>query len=176
MRDRSERTRVRAEAAANSIADQALRVLPQFDIAVRSDLVAESNRMEGIESSPSELRDLVRVRRDLLDMEVGGFVQHVRSDPRLLESVGLYRAYGVADEWAKTEQRPREFELRGLHALVMPTLPTGGSYKIAPNEIGGSQHVPTSPGTSSRLCASSRAGSRVVRATLRWTPRWSTRG
>lgn len=145
VRDRSERTRARAEAAAESIAKQAAGVLPQFQIALRSDLVAESNRMEGIESSPSDVRDLVRVRRDLLDMEVAGFVEHIRNDPRLLESLGLYRAYGVADDWAKAQQRPREFELRALHALVMPSLPTAGKYKTAPNEIGGSQHVPTSP-------------------------------
>jgi Fic family protein len=145
VRDRSNRTRARAEAAGRSIAVQAAGVLPQFEIALRSDLVAESNRMEGIDSSPVELRDLVRVRRDLMDMEVAGFVEHIRSDPRLLESLGLYRAYGVADEWAKAEMRPREFELRGLHSLVMPSLATAGKYKTAPNEIGGSEHVPTSP-------------------------------
>ncbi|HWV83910.1 MAG TPA: Fic family protein [Capillimicrobium sp.] len=145
VRERSERTRARAEAAAGSIAAQAAGVLPQFEIALRTDLVVESNRMEGIDSSPTELRDLVRVRRELLDMEVGGFVEHVRNDQRLLESLGLYRAYRVADEWAKAHARPREFELRALHRLVMPSHPTGGKYKTAPNEIGGAAHVPVSP-------------------------------
>lgn len=101
--------------------------------------------MEGIESSSKEIRDLVQVRRELLEMEVSSFVQCVRDDPRVLDALGLYRAYAVADEWAKSNQRPREYELRALHGLVMATHPTAGSYKSAPNEIGGSVHVPVAP-------------------------------
>lgn len=145
VRDRAASIRLRAQAAAEAISEQARGLLPQFEVALRSDLVAESNRMEGIDSSARELRDLVRVKRELLEMEVSGLVEYIRNDARLLESLGLYRAYEIADEWAKAEQRPREYELRGLHALVMPTLSSGGGYKSAPNEIGGSTHVPTSP-------------------------------
>lgn len=145
VRARATRIRARAIAAARSIAQQAANVLPQFEVALRSDLVAESNRMEGIDSSPQGLRSLVRVKRELLAMEISGLIECIRSDPRLLESLGLYRAYEIADEWATAKQRPREFELRGLHALVMPTLTSAGAYKAAPNEIGGSEHVPTSP-------------------------------
>src|SRR4051794_2936785 len=99
----------RAVRAAESIADQARNVLPQFDTAIRSDLVAESNRMEGIESSPKDVRDLARMKRELLQMEVSSFLEYVRDDPRVLESLGLFRAYAVADEWARSEKRPREF-------------------------------------------------------------------
>jgi hypothetical protein len=120
-------------------------VLPQFELAIRSDLVAESNRLEGIESSSREVRELARVKHELLEMDIGGFVAHLRSDPRVLESLGLLRAYTIADAWARSEIRPREFELRQLHALVMPSLPSGGAYKAAPNAISGSRHIPTDP-------------------------------
>jgi Fic family protein len=142
---RAEATRNRAIEASDSISQQARGVLPQFEIAVRSDLVAESNRMEGIDSSPREVRDLARIKRELLDLEVSSFLTFVREDPRVLESLGLYRAYSLADDWARAEQRPREFELRQLHTLVMPTLATAGMYKAAQNRIGGSAHTPIEP-------------------------------
>lgn len=145
VRTRSVEIRHRALAAAERIASDAQRVLPQFEMAVRSDLVSESNRLEGIETSPRMIRDLVVAKRDLLKMEVGAFIRFIRDDERLLESLGLYRAYAIADNWAAQNERPREFELRSLHALVMPTLESGGRYKQAPNTIGGSEHVPTPP-------------------------------
>lgn len=135
----------RAVAAAETIAEQARGVLPQFELAVRSDLVAESNRLEGIESSPREVRDLARMKGELLQTEVGAFIDFLRDDPRVLESLGLLRAYGVADEWARSHRRPREFELRQLHTLVTPALESAGSYKTGQNEIGGSAHTPTQP-------------------------------
>ena len=140
--ERALNTRDRALEAATSIAEQARTALGPFEAAVRSDLVAESNRMEGIDSSAREIRDLVRVKRELLDMDVSGFVQFLRDDPRLLDALGLYRGYAIADDWAHSEQRPREFELRALHGLVMATHPSAGSYKSAPNQIAGSAHVP----------------------------------
>jgi Fic family protein len=143
--DQAVRVRDRALQAAATIAEKASAVLPQFDLAVRSDLVAESNRMEGIDTSPRQIRDLARVRKELLEAEVSGFLAHIREDPRVLESLGLYRAYSLADDWSRSEKRPREFELRQLHALVMPTLPSGGNYKAARNMIRGSKHVPTEP-------------------------------
>lgn len=107
--------------------------------------MAESNRMENIDTSPSDLRELTVLRTELLEMSVGGMIQHIREDPRMLESLGLYRAYAIADEWADNEARPREFEVRALHGLVMPTLSTGGSYKTKPNKIGGSALETASP-------------------------------
>lgn len=142
--------RERAIAAAARIAAEARRVLPQFEIAIRSDLVSESDRMEGIPTSAREIRELVQAKRDLLEMDVSAFVQFVRDDERLLDSLGLYRAYGLADEWAHARQRPREFELRGLHSLVMPSLASAGTYKAGPNEIEGSAHKPTAPWDVSR--------------------------
>lgn len=143
VQDRAQSTRARAQAAWSQIQDEARKVLPQFQLAVRSDLVAESNRMEGIESSAREVRTLARVRTDLLEAPLSSFVTAVREDPRVLESLGLYRAYSVGDEWARSDTRPREFEIRQLHALVMPTLASGGKYKSASNKIGLSRHIPT---------------------------------
>ncbi|MCA1680057.1 MAG: Fic family protein [Actinobacteria bacterium] len=65
--------------------------------------------------------------------------------PTRFSEEALYRAYQIADEWAAAKERPREFELRGLQALVMPTHPNAGAYKVAPNLIGGSAHIPTAP-------------------------------
>lgn len=155
--------RDRAAAASQRIADEAARVLPQFEIAVRSDLVSESDRLEGIATSPRQMRDLASAQADLLRADVGAFIRFIRDDERLSDSLGLYRAYGIADEWARANDRPREFELRSLHALVMPSLPSGGRYKQAPNEIGGSAHTPTAPWDVARemadLCSWFQTGS-----------------
>lgn len=142
--------RDRAVVAAATVAKQAEKVLPQFELAVRSDLVAESNRMEGINSSAPGIRDLARAKKDLLDQDVAAFLRFIRDDPRLLESLGLYRAYAVADEWAHSELRPREYEIRALHALMMPTLRTGGRYKEFENKIEGRDHKPIHPSEASR--------------------------
>lgn len=101
--------------------------------------------MEGIDTSAKEIRELVRVKRDLLDMDTAAFVQFVRDDQRLFGVLGLYRAYQLADEWARARQRPREFEMRALHSLVVPSLTSAGNYKTAHNQIGGSAHKPTPP-------------------------------
>ncbi len=142
---RALRTHGRAQAAAQSIHQQAQGTLVQFDLAIRSDLVAESNKIEGINSSAAEVRQLAEVKQDLLAGDVGAFVEHIRDDARLFESLGLLRAYTIADEWSREGQRPREFELRALHGLVMPALPSAGSYKSEPNEIERSELVTTDP-------------------------------
>jgi len=51
--DRAESIRNRALVASERIADEAAKVLPQFEIAVRSDLVSESDRLEGACSAPA---------------------------------------------------------------------------------------------------------------------------
>lgn len=138
-------THERAKKAARDIAGQASRILGPYESAMRSELVAESNRMEGYDSTTKGVRALVRVKEDLLHIEIQHFVESIRKDPRLLENLGLYRAYMLADEWARQMQRPREYELRSLHSLIMGPEASGGSYKSAPNKIGGSEHTPTAP-------------------------------
>ena len=137
-------THERAKAAAELIAQQAVSLLGPYESAMRSDLVAESNRLEGYSWSAKEVRELVRVNNDLLRIEVHNFVEHIRDDSRLMEGLGLYRAYAIADDWAKAEERPREFELRSLHSLIMGSDPGAGRYKTYDNEIQGSEHTPVS--------------------------------
>jgi hypothetical protein len=138
-------THERAKAAAERIAAHTGSILGPYESAMRSELVAESNRMEGYNSTAKGVRDLVRLREDLLHIEIQNFVEYVRDDEKLMEDMGLYRAYVIADEWAQTDQRPREYELRSLHALIMGADRSAGSYKSAPNRIGGSEHTPVDP-------------------------------
>jgi hypothetical protein len=142
---RALKTHAVAREAAETIAEEADEILGPYEAAMRSDLVAESNRIEGYDVSAREVNDLVRLRQDLLKIEVRNFIEHIRDDQRLLESLGLYRAYTIADDWARLDQRPREFELRSLHGLVMASLDSAGAYKTAGNTIGGSEHVPHAP-------------------------------
>lgn len=142
---RASETHDRALATAGRIKRETQGVLISFESAIRSDLVVESNRMEGIRSTAQEVRTLARLKRELQDFDVNNFMEAVRDDRRLLDGFGLYRAYEVADEWAKAKQRPREFELRALHGLFMPQAEGGGRYKTVPNMIGKSAHVPLPP-------------------------------
>lgn len=138
-------THARAIAASRVISQHADELLGPYESAMRSDLVAESNQMDGYTWTSTEVRDLVRLRRNLLEIELNNFIESMRADPHLWEALGLFRAYAIADDWAKGEERPREFEIRSLHAVVMTNDPCAGRYKRAPNEIGGSEHTPTAP-------------------------------
>ncbi|HEX3734401.1 MAG TPA: Fic family protein [Solirubrobacterales bacterium] len=142
---KSTATHERAKRAADHIAEYTGAILGPYESAMRSELVAESNQMEGYDSTTKGVRDLVRLKEDLLHIEIQHFVEYVRDDPKLLDDLGLYRAYLIADEWAESEQRPREYELRSLHTLIMGAEPFAGSYKSTPNRIGGSAHVPAEP-------------------------------
>lgn len=143
--ERALATHRRAKAAAEQIAKQTNTLLGPYESAMRSELVAESNRMEGYKSTTPGVRKLVQLKDELLHIEVQSFLEYVRDDPRLLEDLGLYRAYMIADEWAGSESRPREFELRSLHSLILADHAAAGRYKVAPNKIGGSAHVPVAP-------------------------------
>lgn len=132
---RSISIRDRAIKAQERIELEARTVLSQFEVAIRSDLVSESDRLEGIQTSAREIRDIANTRRDLLEADVGALLQFIRDDERMTDSLGLYKAYELADAWAKAKERPREFEIRALHSLVMPSLPRSGSYKTWDNTI-----------------------------------------
>ncbi len=62
-----------------------------------------------------------------------------------MEALGLYRAYLIADEWVSAHTRPREYEIRGLHAVIVAGTESAGRYKARLNEIQGSEHVPVDP-------------------------------
>ncbi len=142
---RSLATHERARAAAGEIASTAVKLLGPYESAMRADLVSESNRLEGLDVSQREVFELTRVRSDLLEIEFHHFIEAVRQDPRLMNALGLYRAYAIADDWAHEGHRPVGADLRALHALVMPSLSSAGQYKVAANEIQGSAHVPVPP-------------------------------
>lgn len=151
----------RVFAEADQIHDRALRaseritrlaqdMLAPYEMTVRSELVAESNRLEGYDVAPKDVRKLAELTSGLearsgYDLLRERVLEHVRDDERLLASLGLYRAYEIADRWGHSSERPREFEVRELHSTIMASTRHAGRYKIAPNEIGGSAHVPVPP-------------------------------
>lgn len=142
---RGEEVRVKAERVGQIIQQQAAEVFDSFGLVLRSELVSESNRMEWINWTPTQVRDLAVKHRDLLQLPAHAFVESVRGDDRTYEALGLYRAQLLADEWAGTGQRPREFEIRQLHSLIVGSEHHAGQYKVADNAIAGAAHVPPAP-------------------------------
>ena len=76
----------RAVAAADSIAVQARAMLGPCRGRHRSDLVAESSRLEGIQEDTARDSGLCASPHELLHSEVHNFVAHVQDDPRLFEA------------------------------------------------------------------------------------------
>lgn len=142
---RSMATRARAEAVAAEIKAQAQEILEPFGKALRTDLVAESNRLEGYDWSRTAVREVVDLHRELIRAPLHNFMEAMRRDPHLLEALGLYRAYVIADDWAHNEARPREYEIRGLHSVVLAGSEQAGRYKWKPNAIEGRSHIPVDP-------------------------------
>lgn len=129
--DRSIATRARAEAVASEIKAQAQEILEPFGKALRTDLVAESNRMEGYEWSRAQVREVVEVHRELIRSPLHNFMEAMligNDDPRLpsiytAAPVGPHpplRAFGAA---GKAE---RQYYLlrRGVFAHTWPTTST----------------------------------------------------
>lgn len=142
---RSINTQNRARAVAEQIGADAKEILEPFARALRTDLVAESNQMEGYEWSRPAVREVVELHRELVTAPLHSFMNAMREDPHLMQALGLYRAYLIADEWVAAEFRPREYEIRGLHAVIVAGTPEAGSYKWKTNQIEGSRHIPTDP-------------------------------
>ncbi|GAA4475362.1 Fic family protein [Phytohabitans houttuyneae] len=137
--------RSRALAVHEKIKLEASEILGPYLVALRSDLVAESNRIEGYDWSPSQVQELVVAHKELINSSVGSFMTALRSDERVYQALGLYRAHQLADEWAESNERLREFEIRGLHGLVCAGEDYAGKYKTKSNAIGGSAHRTTEP-------------------------------
>ncbi len=140
IRSRSADIRQRSVEVAEQVRLEAADLVGAFEERRRSNLVAESNRIEGYDWTAPQVQEVVEANRALLAPEVRYFVDSVRSDSRTLEALGLYRAYQLADDWAVSQQRPREYEMRQLHALIVPDEPFAGRYKTTANEISGSSH------------------------------------
>lgn len=146
-RDRLEKALAKSDAAKDRavktrerIAVEASELLEPYLNALRTDLVAESNLLEGIEWSAGAVREVVLANRELLDAPVGTLVDGVRGDPRVYEALGLYRAHLIAEEWAAADGPPRVHEIRELHRFILGASDAAGRYKRYRNAIGGSNH------------------------------------
>lgn len=147
---RSSEIAIRAQAR---IVKQAGNLFPQFSSALRANIVAESNRIEGYDWSPDTVAEVVRVRRELLSLPVRSFVNGVQSDSRVYEALGLYRAHQLADEWASNGEIPGESDIRSFHSLVAIGEWRAGRYKVAENSIEGSDLKTCPPWDVSRAMA-----------------------
>ncbi|OZD53574.1 Fic family protein [Rhodococcus sp. 06-1460-1B] len=142
---KAESARELAGRAAVKIESDAKDIFGQFRQEIRSDLVSESNKIEGYIWSSKDVSATVREYRELLNQPVREFMTGLRGDPRVYEALGLYRAYALADEWANEKRRPRQSEIRELHQLIIGNETHAGGYKLHPNRIGGSEHTPPEP-------------------------------
>lgn len=145
LRQTSAQTRERALRANEHIVKEAHEVLEPYMRATRTELVAESNIMEGMQWTPTEAREVVYKNRELLDGPVRTLVESVRADSRVYQVLGLYRAHEIAEEWSKTERPPLASEIRQLHHLVLGSVPGSGEYKVFSNAISGTTHRTTEP-------------------------------
>jgi hypothetical protein len=138
-------TKQRARTVAEQVRVEAMEILDPFAKALRTELVVESNRLEGYDWSRPTASRVVELHRELVNAPLHHFVSAMREDPHLMEVLGLYRAYLIADEWTNLAVRPREYEIRGLHAEILAGTERAGRYKSDRNWIGGSSHTPISP-------------------------------
>lgn len=145
IHDRNAKLAEKAKAVGERIQREAAEVFDAFGLTLRSELVAESNRMEHLNWTADEVRDLVLKHRDLLDASIHNFIAGLEGDPHAYEALGLYRAQLLADEWARSGNRPREYEIRQLHAIITSGEEHAGRYKRAGNKISGAEHQPPGP-------------------------------
>ncbi|MEV7175994.1 Fic family protein [Kitasatospora sp. NPDC093679] len=145
VRQKAETSRDKSLAVQARIAAESEELFEPYTRAIRSRIVSESNRIEGYDWSYSEVNEVVVTYRELLDAPLGSLMRAVRQDPRVYQALGLYKAHEIADEWAKSSSRPREFEIRALHDLITSGEEYAGRYKQAENSIGGTSLRTASP-------------------------------
>lgn len=135
----------KAQVVGARIRAQAAEIFESFGVMLRSEMVAESNQMEHMDWAPSEVRAIVVQNRDLLSLDAHAFLEGLRGDDHTYQALGLYKAQLIADEWAELRVRPREIEIRQLHALITNGESHAGEYKRGFNEIAGAKHKPPAP-------------------------------
>lgn len=138
-------TRDKASRVNERIRSEANQLLEPYTRAARSELVTESNVIEGINWSTPAVREVLSTHQELLSSPVRTFTEAVRADSRVYQVLGLYRAHQLADEWAAAGRAPREYEIRGLHSLILGDVDGSGSYKLHANAIGGTRHRTADP-------------------------------
>lgn len=117
---------------------EATEALGPYLTATRTDLVAESNVIEGYDWTKEQVREVVLMNRELLDGSTRTLIDSVRSDRRVYEVLGLYKAHEVAEAWASNPRPPLAHEIRELHHIILGDTHISGAYKRFPNEIEGS--------------------------------------
>jgi Fic family protein len=143
--ERSVSIHERALEVAAKVAAEAEQLVEPFQAAIRSELVAESNRIEGYDWSASRVREAAAAYREVLTAPVHALMQAIRADSRIVEALGLYRAQLLAEEWGREQRRPREFEIRALHGIITAGQRFAGEYRSRDIAIGGTAHRPPSP-------------------------------
>ena len=124
--------------AQERIRRQAGESFPAFADSIRSNIVAESNRIEGYDWSAETVAEVVQLKRELLSLPIRSFVDGVRNDSRVYQALGLYRAHQLADEWVESGGIPGESDIRAFHSLIAAGEDYAGRYKTIENEIQGS--------------------------------------
>lgn len=145
VEDKATRSREKSISVQERIALEGQELFEPYARAVRTRLVAESNRIEGYEWSYKQVNEVAITYKELLQGPVGSLMQAVRQDPRVYEALGLYKAHQVADEWARTSARPFEYEIRALHELITSGEVYAGRYKEVVNTIGGTELRTSAP-------------------------------
>lgn len=137
--------RNQAIAAQERLQREAHAALEAFEVAMRSDIVAESNQIEGNDWSLSEVREIVSRYRQELQSPTRRFLDAVRGDDHAYQVIGLYAAHHLAEQLAKADGPMREIDIRQLHAMVAGDVHFAGRYKRAENQIGGTTQRRTAP-------------------------------
>jgi len=132
----------RARRAWLNIASETTSLLEPFLLAQRSELVSQSNLIEGYQVSPRQVQDAVSTYQELLDGPVHALLEVLRADEKIVTTLGLFKAQQIADEWAHRRDRPQAYELRQLHALITADTRFGGQYRTHDVAIGGTHFRP----------------------------------
>ena len=127
----------RAQRAWLNIASETTSLLEPFLLSQRSELVSESNLIEGYQVSPRQVQDAVITYGELLDGPVHALLEVLRADEKIVTALGLFKAQQIADEWAHRRDRPQAYKLRQLHALITADMRSGGQYRTQHVAIGG---------------------------------------
>jgi len=110
--------------------------------AQRSDLVAESNQIEGYDVTREHVLQAVATHRELVDGDIHTLIQAIRADPKIVNALGLYKAQQLADDWAHKGERVLAYEMRQLHGLITVDERFGGKYRTHDVAIGGTSFRP----------------------------------
>jgi len=92
----------RAQRAWLNIASETTSLLEPFLLSQRSELVSESNLIEGYQVSPRQVQDAVITYGELLDGPVHALLEVLRADEKIVTALGLFKAQQIADEPGST--------------------------------------------------------------------------